>query len=314
MVNGIAPTVTESADELAGKFAAARPFRHVIVDDFFEPGLCAELVEQFPRFDRGHSLNESGRPGKKSTIQEVRSIGAAYRRVDQIIRSVDFLRLIATITGIGEPLYDPDYVGGGTHETLPGGELDPHVDFNYHPRTRLHRRLNLIVFLNPRWESEWGGCLELLSDPWDRDPQRIVPVANRAVLFETTESSWHGFDLVNPPEGLDISRRSFAIYFYSKARPATQMTASHGTFYYQRQLPEHIRSGRTLSEEDAREIQRLIDRRDHQIRFLYERELRFSKLIEGITNSASFRVGRAFTWPIRMLRGKSAKADPVRRN
>jgi len=282
-----------------------QPFRHVIIDGFVDPELCADLIEQFPPFARDHSLNESGQPGKKCAIPEVRSLGPAYQRIDQMIRSADFLRLIATITGIAHPLYDPDYVGGGTHESLRGGELDPHVDFNYHPRTRLHRRLNLIVFLNPQWESEWGGCLELLSDPWDRDPRRIVPVANRAVLFETTERSWHAFDRVDPPEGINLSRRSFAIYFYSKERPSLEVAASHGTFYYQRPLPEHIRSGRTLTDEDAQEIQRLINRRDHQIRFLYEREIRFSKLIEGITNSASFRVGRALTWPIRMLRGKS---------
>jgi len=227
LIDGIAPAFAERADELAQEFSRAQPFRHVVIDGFFDSELCAGLIEQFPPFDRDHSLNESGEPGKKCAIPGVRSLGPAYQRVDQIISSADFLRLIAAITGIENPLYDPEYVGGGTHESLRGGELDAHVDFNYHPRTRQHRRLNLIVFLNPRWESEWGGCLELLGDPWDRSPRRVVPLANRAVLFETTESSWHAFDRVNPPQGMGVSRRSFAIYFYSKERPAAEATASH---------------------------------------------------------------------------------------
>jgi hypothetical protein len=45
-----------------------------------------------------------------------------------------------------------------------------------------------------------------------------------------------------------------------------------------------------------------VARRDKQIQFLYHRELEFSEAIQAITSSPSFRIGRAFTWPARVLR------------
>jgi hypothetical protein len=222
-----------------------------------------------------------------------------------LMRDRAFLRRLSDVTGIPDLLYDPDYVGGGTHENLDGQELDVHVDFNYHPKTFQHRRLNLILFLNPEWSESWGGCLELCADPWNpagADVVRIQPLANRAVLFETTERSWHGFT----PEKREISRRSIAVYFYTKNRPAEETAPSHATVYIPRPLPAYLQAGHALTESDMSELRNLIQRRDDQIRFLYERELEgdkeYTTLILSITGSVSFRLGRLLTWPARKLR------------
>ncbi len=197
------------------------------------------------------------------------------------MRDPAFLKRTGAITGITDLLYDKDYVGGGTHENLDGQELDIHVDFNYHPATFQHRRLNLILFLNPEWSESWGGSLELCVDPWDpssAEVVRILPLANRAVLFETTERSWHGFSRITlPPGKRELSRRSIAVYFYTKKRPAEETAASHATVYIPRPLPTHLQPGHTLTECDLEELQRLTQRRDDQIRFLHERELRLHR-------------------------------------
>jgi len=314
--------VVGDAGKLRQEFLTNRPFRHVVIEPFLDPELCAQLIAEFPPFDQKHAVNEHGQAGRHAVHSELARLGKAYAQFDRLMSDRDFLALVGRITDIPDVLYDPEYVGGGTHENLDGEELDTHVDFNYHPRTHFHRRLNLIVFLNPEWEQSWGGCLELMRDPFEScsDSRReFVPIANRAMIFETTEASWHGFERIRIPEGKETSRKSIAVYFYSKERPAESTAASHATFYYSRPLPEYLRPGHTLSEKDVSELRNLLVRRDKQLQFLYQRELEFSESLENsskaiaglnetvasVLGSASFKLGRALTWPIRRLRSRT---------
>lgn len=293
VLNGIA--------DLRKHFATAAPFRHVVIEDFLDPDVCGALVREFPRFDAGQAKNELGEIGRKAVHTKLRDLGPAYASFDRLLQSSEFLGFVSEITAIPKLLYDPEYVGGGTHENLSGQDLDTHVDFNYHPTTRLHRRLNLILFLNPEWEPEWGGLLELQKNPAlppsENSIRSIVPIQNRCVIFETTEASWHGFRRITLPTG-NLSRRSIAVYFYTKERPSEQTASSHGTIYVPRPLPDFVQPGHTLDENDAHELQVQFARRDAQIRYLYEREMEFSR----IAQSPAFRMARALTWPLRKVR------------
>ena len=311
MLSLLHPDVRNRIEDLARQFSAARPFRHVVIEPFLDPQFCQELIVQFPPFESGDARNERGEVAGKSVIAHIGRLGPAYARFDRLMRDSEFLSTVGRITGISGLLYDEEYVGGGTHENRDGQELDSHVDFNFHPSLGWHRRLNLIVFLNPQWEESWGGCLELLREPSanssadssDASACRVVtPLENRAVIFETTELSWHGFRVIRTPPGQGITRKSLAVYFYSHDRPAAEIAPPHATYYYQRPLPGHIQAGYTLREEDVTEIRKLFARRDDQIRFLYEREVEFTTLMEGINKWRAFRLARALTWPARAVK------------
>ena len=197
MLSLVHPQIIDQAGELRQSFQGNKSFRHVVIDHFLEPKFAERLRGEFPPFDPKQALNEFGEVGRKAVVPDVKRLGRSFREFDQLIRSRDFLSLVEQITGIPELLYDPDYAGGGTHENRHGQDLDPHVDFNYHPRKNLHRRLNLILFLNPVWDPAWGGALELHEDPWaatgGNRVSTIQPIENRCVIFETSEHSWHGF-------------------------------------------------------------------------------------------------------------------------
>ena len=277
----------------ATSFRTASPFPHVVIDDFLCDELCNRLLGEFPPFEKGSAINEHGRPGGKAVFERVRTLGPAFTEIDDFIQTRQFLGLIGDITGIDDLLYDPDYIGGGTHENRANQDLDPHVDFNYHPRRGWHRRLNLIVYLNPVWEQSWGGTLELHSDPWRHDGhdtiRSVVPLKNRCVIFETSERSWHGFRRITPPSGQEwLSRRSFAIYLYSEDRPVEDIAAPHSTIYVDRPLPDHLRAGTILSDADVKAIDSLISRRCAHADRLVHREHEFAAMatraIQGIAN------------------------------
>jgi hypothetical protein len=266
------PHLTDQADELAAHFARREPFRHVVIDDFFAPEYCAQLLAEFPPFERGNARNEAGELGNKSTIEQIRALGSAYSALDDLVQSRPFLDLIGRITAIPDLLYDPWYFGGGTHENRDGQDLDAHVDFNRHPVERWHRRLNLIVYLNPEWNDAWGGSLQLHSDPRAADDRitTITPLYNRAVIFETTESSWHAFPRIAlPPERRALTRKSIALYFYTTQRPAAELADTHSTIYVDLPLPARFEPGRVLSEADVQELRVLLARRDQHNQRLY---------------------------------------------
>ena len=310
MLQLLRPSLLEQSSKLQNDFLRARPFRHLVIDRVLAESFCEALCREFPPFDERNAVNELGAVGRKAVVPALRRIGPAYEQFDRLMQSRQFRALVGNLTGIPHLLYDPEYFGGGTHENRNGQELDIHIDFNYHPSTHTHRRLNLIVFLNPEWRDDWGGCLELHENPWGPPPEdftvKVLPLRNRCVIFETTLASWHGFPLIRtPPDRPDISRRSIAVYFYTKEGPEEEIAPRHSTVYVPQRVPDYVQAGHTLTPEDVERLEVLFQRRDDQIRYLYEREKEILAVLDSITRSPTFRVARLAAVPARMW--KSAK-------
>jgi hypothetical protein len=174
------PRLRTAKEALVREFQSADPFPHLVVADFFSPEVARRLLDDFPSFEDEYAKNEMGDVGRKAARRDVRDISPVYRELDDFVQSSEFLNLMSDITGIPDLLYDPEYHGGGTHENVEGAMLYPHVDFNYHAKG-WHRRLNLIVYLSPEWREEWGGALQLHSNPWDpaNDSVKTLPTSTR---------------------------------------------------------------------------------------------------------------------------------------
>jgi hypothetical protein len=273
----IAESVTQQADHYRETFLHAAPFKHVVLENFFETAFAERLLSEFPSFDTKLAMNEMGELGGKAVNTKIREISPAYRELYETIGSKGFLDLMSRLSGIPDLIMDPKLYGGGTHDNRHGQELDAHVDFNYDEAENLHRRLNVIVYMNKEWKTEWGGAIEIHSNPWDHQHNQIRafdPLFNRCVMFETNEYSWHGFPRIQLPEDKrHLSRKSISIYLYTKDRPAEEVAPMHATFYVQRPLPPSIQEGRVLTSEDVKELKDLLKRRDDWLRMYQKMEL-----------------------------------------
>ncbi len=164
-----------------------------------------------------------------------------------MLASPAFLADLSYITGIPNILADEQLVGGGIHVTGPGGRLDVHVDFNYIEDRKLHRRLNLLLYLNSPWQENWGGQFQLWDEHVKNCKATIAPILNRCVIFETNEISYHGVVPVSPDA---VSpRKSFATYYYTKEAPAHWTGVSHSTIFKAR--PEEKLKGMLLMPADS---------------------------------------------------------------
>jgi hypothetical protein len=273
----VSSEVVRNADSYRDAFLHGDPFKHVVIEGFFESAFAEALLSDFPSFNPRLATNELGMTARKAVNTNIREISPVYQQLYQAIGSKPFLDLVSRISGIPDLILDPKMYGGGTHDNQHGQELDPHVDFNYDEAQQLHRRLNLIVYMNREWLGEWGGALEIHSNPHDPATNRIArydPLFNRCVMFETNERSWHGFPKINlPDDKRHLSRKSISIYLYTRDRPAEEIAPMHGTFYVQRPLPKHLAPGHTLTEREVENLQWLLKVRDGWIQAYQRMEL-----------------------------------------
>jgi hypothetical protein len=213
-----------------GAYRAADPFPHVVIDDFLDPRLLKTVLTEFDAMDRsGWHYTERATERKYST-EDFRHFGPITRAVFSQLNGSPFLWFLHELTGIEGLIPDPHLRGGGLHEIKRGGALGVHADFNFYPRLNLYRRLNVLLYLNEDWREAWGGELELWDREGTRCVQRIAPLFNRAVIFDTSNFSYHGH-----PRPLDCpeerSRKSLALYYYTVDPPAEDDRTPHTTVF-----------------------------------------------------------------------------------
>jgi len=221
---------------LAKQYAGNSPCPHILLENFLDPDIAQAMAKEFPEpsgdaWTQYKHVNEN-----KLGLPKRDLFPPAIRAVTDELNSPEFVAWVSELSGIPGLIADPILEGGGLHQSGPGGYLNVHTDFSqHHVHTNWRRRINLILYLNPVWDANWGGSIEL----WERSAEgkmsrcaaKYLPLLNHALIFTTDERSLHGFpDPLTCPEGQ--SRKSLALYYYTEERHAG--FAGHSTDYFAR--------------------------------------------------------------------------------
>ena len=223
-----------AGEALSAQYCFAEPFPHIVVDDFLPEAVAESALAHFPqqalKSDRVFEIGYAGQHKRQIMPEECE---APARQLFHFFNSRPMLEFLEGLTGIQGLISDPYFVGGGFHETARGGKLGIHADFRINDQLHLHRRINVIIYLNKDWRAEWGGALEL----WDRGmtakQHEVLPLFNRCVIFNTDADSYHGHpDPLTSPDG--VMRRSIALYYYTASKEIYKEVPSQSTIYHAR--------------------------------------------------------------------------------
>jgi hypothetical protein len=207
------PQIAAAGQQFQREYAAAKPFPHIVLDNFLDEEILELCLRDFPEISARKAKYTRSHENLKFEF-DPESLSPPVRSLFHSFNSNGFIGFLENLTAVKGLIPDPYFLGGGFHEVEQGGHLNIHADFNYHDLMRLERRLNVLIYLNKDWKEEYGGCFEIWDPHMRGCCRRVVPLFNRCVIFNTSSTSFHGNPHpVNHPAG--VSRRSIALYYYT---------------------------------------------------------------------------------------------------
>lgn len=218
---------------LHAEFSTGYPFPLLVIDNFLPETIANGVNEEVAQYQEFQKSNDYIFAKNKFENPGIDKLGPNGVTIKTLLLSSDMAQALTEVIG-HRVFVDPEFVGGGLHRGGEGSFLDMHADFNLHPRNRRWiRELNILLYLNKEWKSEFGGSLDL-RHAQSGGTASVEPRFNRLVLMLTKDFTLHGYKPINFPPGQ--FRTSIATYAYSEAASDEEVANLKTTTTW---VPEH---------------------------------------------------------------------------
>jgi len=197
------------------------PFPYAMIDNFFKQEYIPNILNEINNLDSQNADTKFLQKGNEfNKFAFNNNLGTLLDSIFSELNSKEFISYIEKLTGIKDLIFgDTSLLGAGVHRIHKDGYLSMHTDFNsyvHKDHGKLDRRINLLVYLNPDWKEEYNGHLFLGNKNNMTITNKILPILNRCVIFNTTRSSIHGHPIPLNTPNESIYRQSIAVYYYTK--------------------------------------------------------------------------------------------------
>ena len=197
------------------------------IDDLLPYEIAKSIYIQFPNKDDMEL---------KRSIREYKYIAAQMNNYNPILEEAIFafqdekiVSLIGEICEINSLHPDEHLYAGGISMMGAKQFLNPHLDNSHDKDRRMWRVLNLLYYVTPGWEEEYGGNLELWPNGLRNDKQiQIHSKFNRLVVMATHNNSWHS---VSPISEIVESVRCCVSNYYFSESPIRKSDLFHITSF-----------------------------------------------------------------------------------
>lgn len=210
------------------------PFNYIIIDNFLNDNFYNEIIKTLPDkidenfWEYSNPIEVKYVLDKKEKYSEKLNILIKELSKDYFIDKLKRIFLIDDNIEADETLH-----GSGLHYHPRYGRLNMHLDYEKHPiLENKQRKLNIIIYLNNEWEKDWEGATELWNNDMSNCVIKCYPSKNKAIIFETSELSWHGVpEKIMCPE--NIYRKTLALYYITplKNKPEKNKLGSNKDGY-----------------------------------------------------------------------------------
>ena len=129
------------AKEHKVEFANAKPFSHIVIDNFLDKDILDLLIKEFPNnsnpawieWGPGQTTSTSKKHRRKRGLSDENQFAPFTRHFMGQIISQTFIDFLSKLTDIKDIVVDPSFNSCGLHSTGRGGKLMIHADDNRHP-------------------------------------------------------------------------------------------------------------------------------------------------------------------------------------
>jgi Rps23 Pro-64 3,4-dihydroxylase Tpa1-like proline 4-hydroxylase len=181
------------------------------VDDLLPKDIALKIAKVFP---------DSSQMVLKKSLRENKYVAAQMNLYDALLEEIIFafqdqriVDIIGEISDIKNPIPDENLYAGGISMMGKKQFLNPHLDNSHDKDRNLWRVLNLLYYVTPDWQEEYGGNLELWPNGLEQKQITIHSKFNRLVIMETHNDSLHSVS----PIVFEGYRRCVSNYYFANS-------------------------------------------------------------------------------------------------